>query len=330
MKNLRIKLNRCQLINSFIFATSLIFFLFITWNKWGALIIDTFRDPWIAYKISQGQVLYRDIFYSYGFLPPYLISLLYKIFGVNIQCLIWTGIIITAISYVLIYRISRFFLNRAFSTLCALTFLSVFAFGFYRYNNIFNFILPYSLPSTFVAMFTLFALYFFLKFIRRPLNKHLWGWIISMHLAFLCRLDLSFFAWVVFVVLALTYIFKGKKHPYLIFYLAAPFLSGVLSYWLFLFVNRAFGGFKESIIDYFFTYTNKEYYISYLASGVNQAIVNFKIVVKSFFYQLTAVFSLFLWSAALSFIGALTKRRIPAYFMTGVAASCSAVQESPN
>ncbi len=301
-------------------AAPFISLLYITWNKWGCLVIDSFRDPWVSYKVMQGKVLYRDVFYSFGFFPPYLISLLYKIFGVNLKALIYTGIIITAASYILVYKISRLFLNRAFSFLSALTFLSVFAFGFYRYNNIFNFILPYSLPSTFFSVFTLFALYFYIKFIRSGIKKYLFGWMASIYLAFLSRPDLSFSAWAIFLLLALVTIVKKNKKYRLAIYMLLPFLMAGFSYWLFLFTNNAFAGFKESIIDYFFSYTSREHLIYSLSLGANQLLLSLKISLKSFFCQLIAVFLLFLWSRRMSVLNVSAKRTILIYLITALMA----------
>jgi hypothetical protein len=301
-------------------AAPFIFLLYISWNKWGSLIIDTFEDCWVAYKIFQGKVFYKDVLFPYGFFPFYFISFLYKIFGVNIKCLIYTGIIITGVTYVMIYRISRFFLDRIFSYLCALTFLSVFAFAFYLYSNIFNFILPYTLASTFFTMFMVIALYFFIKFIKNGINKCLLGWVISIYFAFLCRMELSFAVWVIFVLLALLYAAKEKLKIYPIaLYLLSPLLLAIFSYWLFLFVNNAFDGFKEATVSFFNAYMRKENQVYRLFSGTNQIFANLKIDVRTFFYQLSAVFLLFLCSHWLSF-NERGKKKIGKYFIAGVAA----------
>ncbi len=280
-----IKLSRY--LNIIIAGVSFVFLLHLSWHRWGNPIVDTLRDPWTFYQISKGKVLYRDVFYLYGFFPPYVISFLFKIFGVHLDCLIFTGILVTSATYFLIYRISRFFLNRAFSTLCALGFLFMYAFGFYAYFGIFNFILPYSIASTFFIMFLLCALFFFIKFIRKDNALFFLGWSFSLYFAFLCRIDFSLLVWFAFFILGLMSAIKNKKYIYVL-YLFLPLTLSVISYYLFLSLNGAFEGFKESFSDIFLFCIAAKNKIYFVDSGLNNLLLNLKELFKSFFYQISA------------------------------------------
>jgi len=40
-----------------------LYLLNFTWFKWGDLIVDAGREMYIPLELSQGKLLYRDIFY---------------------------------------------------------------------------------------------------------------------------------------------------------------------------------------------------------------------------------------------------------------------------
>jgi len=172
-----------------------IYLLSLSWMKWGNLIIDSFRDINLPVDILRGKILYKDIVYPYGFLPPYLLSAFYFVFGVNILSAILLGIVITVAIIVFIYKISRFFLTQAQAALTVITFLFIFAFGFYASTGIFNFILPYSFASTLFSLFTTGALYFFIAFIFTENNKKLLLFSLFIFLSILSRPDMSIFVW---------------------------------------------------------------------------------------------------------------------------------------
>lgn len=226
---------------------SFLYLLRTGWLKWGDLIIDTSRELWVPYAILNGKALYRDIFYIYGFLPPYLAAAMYKIFGVTLYSLIGLGIAVTALMTVFIYKISRFFLDEIVSGLVTLTFLFVFAFGFYC--TIFNFIFPYSLASTLFTLFLAVCVFCFIKFIYGENRKYLLCWALFLSLTFLCRPEMAFMMWAGFMFIGCIFILKNKNKKALLFYLVSPLIIGIASYLLFLSVNNAFAGFKESVID---------------------------------------------------------------------------------
>jgi hypothetical protein len=136
------KNKKSELLPHLIIIAAFFFLLSQTWLKWGDLIIDTGRELWLPAELLKGKLLYKDIVSFYGFLPPYLIAGLYKIFGISINTMVYTGIALTLIVSFTIYRIARFFLDQGFSTLLVLNFLFVLAFGCYINRAILNFILP--------------------------------------------------------------------------------------------------------------------------------------------------------------------------------------------
>ena len=140
------------------------FYLFqISWLRWGSLLIDTGRELYVPWKILSGKMLYKDIFYEFGPFSPYLNSLLCMIFGVHMRAFIISGTLTAILMCVLLYKTSRIFLNAAFSTLCVLTFLFVFAFSQHYEAGIFNYIIPYSYASIHAITLAFLALFFYYK-----------------------------------------------------------------------------------------------------------------------------------------------------------------------
>ncbi len=60
----------------------------ISWLKWPDLVIDFGEQAYIAWRLSEGAVLYRDIIYFYGPLSSYVHALLFKLFGPQLIVLI--------------------------------------------------------------------------------------------------------------------------------------------------------------------------------------------------------------------------------------------------
>jgi hypothetical protein len=150
----------------FALSAAFLYLLWLSWLKWGDLIIDSGREMMVPARLAGGEVLYRDVFYLYGPLPPYVHAALFKLFGTNLWVLIASGIVIAALSTALIYKVSRIFLDRTFSTLSAAAFLFVLAFGHYVYLANYNFILPYSYAATFAVSSSLAAVLLLFRFFR--------------------------------------------------------------------------------------------------------------------------------------------------------------------
>jgi len=162
-----------------------------TWLKWGDLIVDVGREMYVPLQLSSGKLLYRDIFFIYGPFSPYFNAMLFKIFGVNLYFLYLSGFITLCATSVLIYKISRLFLNIFYSTFTVLTFLIVFAFGHYTYLGNYNFFLPYSYSSIHAIAFSLAALYFFYLWMRKKATGYAYLSSLFILLTYLSRLDIG-------------------------------------------------------------------------------------------------------------------------------------------
>jgi hypothetical protein len=65
--------------------------MYSTWAAWGELTADCGREMYVPAVLAEGKVLYRDVWYLYGPVAPYLNSLLFRLFGVNLNVLYWAG-----------------------------------------------------------------------------------------------------------------------------------------------------------------------------------------------------------------------------------------------
>lgn len=293
-----IRLQRLSLYS--LIGICFVWLLHITWFRWGNLIVDTFRDQWIFYQLSRGKVLYKDILYVYGFLPSYLMGFLYRLLGVRMQWTAYVGMVVTLVTTASIYRIGRLFLNRVLATLLTLHFLFFFAFGDYGAAGICNFIIPYSIASTFCFMFLLWGLYCFLKYLQRERISYLRWWVALLVCACFCRIDYSLLVWLVSVLIGIAHALLKKQYRRLWYFFAMPAIS-VIGYALFVIANNAFEGFKESALRVIlFAGSNKSYF-SLLITGffdmrknVGISLMSFAIhiIALGFFYVLSAKFYL--------------------------------------
>src|SRR6476659_848408 len=88
-------------------AISLFAMLAWTWNKCPGPVIDYGREVYVPWRITQGDVLYRDINYFNGPLVPYFDALLLKLFGPSIRTLKIFNAIVIVLLAALIYSMVR-------------------------------------------------------------------------------------------------------------------------------------------------------------------------------------------------------------------------------
>ena len=302
----------------FIIGACIVYLIFTSWCKWGELIIDTFRELLLSEQILKGKVLYQDISYPYGFLPPHLLSWAYMIFGINIYSLVACGIITVILMCVFLYKISHLFLGETYSALTVLTFLFVFAFGFYVTSGIFNFIMPYSLASTISMLFITIALYFFLKFMFVEKPKFLVLWSIFLSLSAFCRPDLTIPLWLGFAFIGALLIIKKKALRYILLYLISPLIIVTLGYCLFLSATHSFSGFRESFIDCIRANIKNPITIHWF--GLDEALPNAIYAFKSFIYHLIVISFLGVISLAAFLIHKRSKNSSSPYVLEILAA----------
>jgi hypothetical protein len=128
-----------------IVALAFVFAAAISWRRWPDLIVDFGGQLYIPWRLANGAVLYRDLFYlAGGPLSQYFNALLFKIFGASFLTLIVANLAFVAAALTLIYRHFVAAADVLTATTICLGVILVFAFG--QYSNIgnYNYIAPYS------------------------------------------------------------------------------------------------------------------------------------------------------------------------------------------
>jgi hypothetical protein len=179
----------------------------ISWLKWPDLVIDFGEQAYIAWRLSEGAVLYRDIVYFYGPLSSYIHALLFKVFGPQLMVLIIFNLSLVAVLTIAIYRLFLFIGSRLSATIAGLTFLMVFAFAQYLWMGNHNFICSYVYDVTHGIFLSFLAAGQFVAFTKnRKTSKLLLLGLLSV-LVLLTKIEVSL-AWTTAVFAGLFLLFK--------------------------------------------------------------------------------------------------------------------------
>jgi len=149
-----------------------IYLLWKTWLRWGDPLVDFPRDLYIAWRVSEGDLLYQKISNWYGPLSNLLQGAAFKIFGVGMDTMVWTNIVMVTAALLLLRAIFGSIGNRLSKWLVSILFLSVFAFGDYVVITNYNFITPYVSQATYSFLGLLLVLWGLLRNLRT--EKLLW------------------------------------------------------------------------------------------------------------------------------------------------------------
>jgi len=150
-----------------------------TWACWGDIQIDCGRELYVPVEILRGKLLYRDMFYPYGPLAPYVGALLIGIFGPHLVVFYLFGIAVAIGCSMLLLEIGTMLEGRAAGLTAALALLLM---GFAP--AIFNFPLPYSYGATIGLLLSLLCAWFTLRnlFDRPATNLLMAGFAASLTL----------------------------------------------------------------------------------------------------------------------------------------------------
>ena len=130
-----------------------------TWGHWGDFQVDNGRELYVPAEILKGKLLFRDLWYMYGPLAPYLKALLFWIFGVQLTVLYIFGLTLAIGTALITFEIGRRFgLGLVGSAVPSLFFL-IESF----YPTIRNFIFPYSYAASLAAFLGVGCLYFVIR-----------------------------------------------------------------------------------------------------------------------------------------------------------------------
>jgi hypothetical protein len=119
------------------------------WGAWPDVLVDFGRELYAAWRVSEGDVLYRDVASFYGPLSPYVNAAVFHLLGVSLRSLVLANLVLLAgTTWMLRALLLRAGTARAAATAAAAAFLAVFGFGHLITNGSFNFVCPYAHEAT--------------------------------------------------------------------------------------------------------------------------------------------------------------------------------------
>jgi len=158
-----------------------VFMLAKSWLRWGDPLIDFPRDLYIAWRLSEGDLLYQKISNWYGPLANLVEGAGFRVFGVGLDTMIWMNIVLTVVVLLLLRGIFGLIGNRLMVWLCSVAFVAIFMAGHYIAIASYNFITPYVAQSTYSFLGLLFVLWGLLKHLKT--NRSVWLGVAGMGLA---------------------------------------------------------------------------------------------------------------------------------------------------
>jgi hypothetical protein len=175
--------------------------MYQNWGTWGNLSTDAGREVYVSVIVKNGGSLYRDVWYPFGPVAPYLNAVLFRIFGVHIFVPYFVGTI-SALGSAIFLFLAGIELGFPWAgwTTGAVVALQAFEPGWS------SFLLPYSSAAVYACLISCM----FLWLLLRGLVSGGWLWGISAGmLAALALLSKPEFGLTCYPILAAAMIYRG-------------------------------------------------------------------------------------------------------------------------
>jgi hypothetical protein len=200
----------------------------VSWRRWPDLIVDFGGQLYIPWRLANGAVLYRDLFYfAGGPLSQYFNALLFKIFGTSFLTLIVANLTLVAATLVLIYR--RFVAATDVLTGTTICLAIVLIFAFEQFTSIgnYNYIAPYSHEVLHGLLLSIFTVALLADWLAKEKLRHAFAAGFCSGLVFLTKPDI-FVALAATCFLALVVFFVTRRKIHFAVKSLAAFLSAAL------------------------------------------------------------------------------------------------------
>jgi len=149
-----------------------VFMLTRSWLRWGEPLIDFPRDLYLAWRVSEGDLLYQQITHWYGPLANLVEGAGFRVFGAGLDTMVWMNIVLAAVVLLLLRSIFGAIGNRLMVWLGSVAFVAIFMAGHYTLNANYNFITPYNAQATYSFLGLLLVLWGLLKHLKS--NRPIW------------------------------------------------------------------------------------------------------------------------------------------------------------
>jgi Dolichyl-phosphate-mannose-protein mannosyltransferase len=160
--------------------------VYTTWATWGDLSIDSGHEMYVPVVLSEGKMLYRDIWYMHGPFAPYFNSLLFRLMGVHLNVLYWAGSLTALACALILYIIGMELSSWVIGwTVGAVMLIQAF------HPFIFNFALPYSFDSAYGLLAACLFIWFEIRAVRTQRGWWTFGAGIAAAVALLCKVEMG-------------------------------------------------------------------------------------------------------------------------------------------
>jgi hypothetical protein len=162
-----------------------------TWRMWADPIVDFGGEAYVAWRVSQGDVLYRDLAYFTGPLAPYLHGVAMKLGGASLTTIAIVNFALLCVTLTLLYRLAARLSDRFAATGACIAFTVLCAFGLHKGGGNYNFIWPYSQEMPLGFLLSLATLTALARWLERPSLARA-AWIgLGLGLVFLTKLEFT-------------------------------------------------------------------------------------------------------------------------------------------
>ena len=114
-----------------------------TWNTWPDIVVDYGHQLYIPWRLTEGEVLYRDIVYPMGPASQSFLALWFLVLGSSLQTAVIANLVVLAALVVLLHGLFRQLAGDHTATALVLFFLVVFGFSNFAAIGNYNFVTPY-------------------------------------------------------------------------------------------------------------------------------------------------------------------------------------------
>ena len=139
----------------FLFNFIFLLIFILGYGRFGDVIVDSFREPYIASQILKGEVLYKNVFMIYPPLSYFINAFLFIIFGTKLKVVYMAGFLAAGGIINLVYKIASKFMSKTVSLSIVLFIIA----GSCLSPNVFNLFFPYSFGILYGILFMLGAFY---------------------------------------------------------------------------------------------------------------------------------------------------------------------------
>jgi len=160
-----------------------------SWGRWPDALVDYGQQLYVAWRLAEGDVLYRDLAWLHGPLSAWLDGGLMRVFGAHLWTLALFNHLVVAAVTVLWLRLLRPLVSRTAAVTGALAFLGLFAFAQYLPVASYNWICPYTYEITHGVALALAAVLVLGRHAETGATRHLAGTGALLGLVFLTKTE---------------------------------------------------------------------------------------------------------------------------------------------